>query len=267
MFVAIVGLVNLGLPVSRSRKVLGFVMGIAGIGVILMSQVRSSLVVVVGAALIYSVTMVVQRRMRAVVTLAFWAVFCSVCGFLYLDLYGGKSTFDRFSTLLADDPWKVYEKSRRLDMVTGALDTLLVDHPIGAGLGRWGMMRRYFGNENNYDSPEIWAEVQFQAWVLDGGIVLLSLYLIAIGVAMQRVVRISLSHQSLRLRQWGAAIVVLSAGPVAFIFSYCPFNSQMGLQFWLLIGAFEGLVQGEVEHSATEDWDNAQSRSSSESVD
>ena len=68
----------------------------------------------------------------------------------------------------------------------------LVEHPLGAGLGRWGMMRRYFGNENNLDSPAIWAEVQFAAWVLDGGIVLLSLYLIALIVAIQRLVRLSL---------------------------------------------------------------------------
>ena len=47
------------------------------------------------------------------------------------------------------------------------------------------------------------------------------------------------------LRQWGAVIVMLSAGPIALLFSYCPFNSQMGMQFWLLIGAFEGLAQGE----------------------
>jgi hypothetical protein len=267
MFVAIVGLVYLGLPVSRLRKLLGFGMALAGMGIIFLSHIRSSLVVVVGCAFIYSIIMVVQGRLRTVVILAFWAVFTGVCAFLYLDMYAGKSTFDRFSTLLADDPWKVYEKSRRLDLVTGAFDTLLVDYPIGAGLGRWGMMRKYFGNENNYDSPEIWAEVQFQAWVLDGGIVLLSLYLIAIIVAIQRLVRISLVHQSLQLRQWGAAIAVLSAGPVAFMFSYCPFNSQMGIQFWLLIGAFEGLAQGEEGHSVTGDWGKTQIISSPESVD
>ena len=106
----------------------------------------------------------------------------------------------------------------------------------------------YFGNENNVDSPAIWAEVQFASWVLDGGIVLLSLYLIALAVAIQRVVRICLFHQSLKLRQWAAVIVMLSAGPIACIFSYTPFYSQMGMQFWFLIGAFEGLAQGEEGH-------------------
>ena len=168
-----------------------------------------------------------------------------MCAFIYAEMYGGKSTIDRFATLLADDPLTVYEKSARLGMVTDAFDTLLVDYPLGAGLGRWGMMRAYFGDESNVDSPVIWSEVQFSSWVLDGGIVLLSLYLIALVVAVQRLIRLSLLHPSSQLRQWGAVIVMLSAGPIAFMFSYCPFHSQMGMQFWLLIGAFEGLAQGE----------------------
>ena len=36
---------------------------------------------------------------------------------------------------------------------------------------------------------------------------------------------------------------MLSAGPIAFMFSFTPFYAQMGMQFWLLIGAFEGLAQ------------------------
>ena len=68
-------------------------------------------------------------------------VICGVCSFFYAESLGGKSTVERFATLLADDPLTVYEKSARMDMVTGALDTLLVEYPLGAGLGRWGMMR------------------------------------------------------------------------------------------------------------------------------
>ena len=252
-FVAIVGLAFLGLPVSRLRKMLGLLMGMAGIVVIFLSHVRSSLVVVVGCALIFSIIMVVQGRLRTVLSTALLMVVCGVCGFVYAELYGGKSTVDRFATLLAHSPLTVYEKSARMGMVTGAFDTYLVEHPLGAGLGRWGMMRKYFGNENNSDSPEIWAEVQFAAWVLDGGIVLLSLYLIALAAAVQRLIRSSLFHQSLQLRQWGAVLVMLSAGPIAFLFSYCPFYSQMGIQFWLLIGAFEGLIQGEQGQSGAGD--------------
>ena len=175
----------------------------------------------------------------------------AVCGFyslLYAESLGGQSTIDRFATLLEDDPSKVYEKSFRMALVIDAFDTILVEHPLGAGLGRWGMMRGYFGDETNSDSPMIWTEVQFAAWILDGGIVLLSLYLIALTVALQRLLCSSLLHQSLQLRQWGAVILMLSAGPIALMFSYTPFDSQIGMQFWFLIGAFEGLAQGEEGH-------------------
>jgi hypothetical protein len=245
VFVALVGLAYLGLPVSRWRKRLGLVMGTAGVVVIFLSHVRSSLVVVVGCAIVYSIIMIAQGRLRTALTLASWMAIGGVCSLFYGVMYGGQSTIDRFATLVADNPLIVFEKSYRLGMVTNAFDTLLFEHPLGAGLGRWGMMRKYFGNENNIDSPEIPAEVQFPAWVIDGGIVLLSLYLIALIVAVQRLVRLSLWHRSLQMRQWGAVIVMLSAGPVALLFSYCPFYSQMGMQFWLLIGAFEGLAQGE----------------------
>ena len=48
MFVAVMGLAYLGLPVSLWRKLLGSLMGMAGVVVIFLSHVRSSLVVVVG---------------------------------------------------------------------------------------------------------------------------------------------------------------------------------------------------------------------------
>ena len=245
MFVAILGLAYLGLPVSISRKLLGILMGMAGVVVIFLSHVRSSLLVVVGCAVIYSSILAGQGRLRTALTLSLLMAVCGFYSLLYAESLGGQSTIDRFATLLEDDPSEVYQKSGRMGMVIGAFDTLLVEHPLGAGLGRWGMMRAYFGDETNSDSPPIWAEVQFASWVLDGGIVLLSLYLIALAVAVQRVVRICLLHQSFKLRQWAAVIVMLSAGPIALIFSYAPFYSQVGMQFWFLIGAFEGLAQGE----------------------
>jgi hypothetical protein len=253
MFVAIVGVAYMGLPVSQLRKLLGFLMGMVGIVVIFLSHVRSSLVVVIGCAVVYSIVMIAQGRLRTVLILMFWVTMCGISGFFYAEFYGGKSTMDRFATLVADDPLKVYEKSYRLGMVVNAFDTTIFEHPFGAGLGRWGMMRKYFGNDDNLDSPEIWAEVQFVAWALDGGVVLLALYLAALSAAVRRLVRSSFSHHSSQLRQWGAVLVMLSAGPIAFLFSYCPFYSQMGMQFWLLIGAFEGLAQGEEDGAVTVD--------------
>ena len=104
--------------------------------------------------------------------------------------------------------------------------------------------------------PKFGPKFNSSAWVLDGGVVLMTLYLVALIAAIRRLMRSSLSHSSLQLRQWGAVIIMLSAGPIASLFSYCPFYSQLGMQFWLLIGAFEGLAQGEQEHPYADDWAN-----------
>ena len=253
MFVAMTGLAFMGLPVSLVRRILGFIMGLAGIIVIFLSHVRSALIVAVGCAVIYLIILATQGRMKAALGLVVWVGLCGVCSLFYVEFAGARSTMNRFATLVADNPLTVYEKSARMGMVTETFSNTLFEFPLGAGLGRWGMMRRYFGNENNSDSPELWAEIQFAAWVFDGGIILMTLYLVAILVAITRLIRLSFMHHSNQLGQWGAVLVMLSAGPVAFLFSYCPFYSQMGMQFWLLIGAFEGLAQGEEHRSAAED--------------
>lgn len=244
-FVAVMGLAYLGLPVSLSRKLLGLAMALAGVVVIFLTHVRSSLLLVLGCAAIYLIMMVMQGRLRTVLMVGCGIAVCGAGSLFYAQSMGGRSTVDRFATLLSDDPLKVYEKSARMGMVTGAFDTLLVDYPLGAGLGRWGMMRAYFGDEDNLDSPSVWAEVQFASWILDGGIVLLSLYLVALAVAGRRVARSTFLHRSPQVRQWGAVIAMLSIGPVVTMFSYVPFYSQMGMQFWFLIGAYEGLAQGD----------------------
>lgn len=245
VFVATVGLAYLGLPVSGFRKLLGLAGGIAGVTVIFLTHVRSALVVLVGSAVVYLVILVLQRRIGTALMLAGSMVVGGVGSLRYASSIGGQSTLDRFATLLEDDPMTVYKRSARLDMVAGTFDAILLEYPLGAGLGRWGMTRQYFGNPSNLDSPSIWAEVQFPAWALDGGVVLLSLYLVALVVAVGRLLLLCLRHHSDLLRRWGAVILMLSAGPIALMFSYTPFNSQMGMQFWLLIGAIEGVLQGE----------------------
>jgi hypothetical protein len=113
-------------------------------------------------------------------------------------------------------------------------------YPMGAGLGRWGMMRTYFGDDNNLASTMLWAEVQYPAWVLDGGIVLLLLYNLALIVNSKMEVKLALSRNR-RLREIAAVVVALNAGTLALMFSFTPFNTQVGLQYWLLSGMLFGL--------------------------
>jgi hypothetical protein len=244
MLVASMGIAYLGLPVSKARKVLGLAGAMIGVTVIFLTHVRSALVVLIGSAIVFLAILLMQKRMGAAMMLAATMVGVGIGSLGYATSLGGQATLDRFTSLVEEDPLTVYDRSARMGMVTGALDTLLVEHPLGAGLGRYGMMRLYFGDEDNLASPSIWAEVQFAAWVLDGGIVLLSLYLAALAVAVRRLLRLSFRHPSFEVRQWAGAVVMLSAAPIALLFSYCPFSAQIGMQFWFLIGAVEGVARG-----------------------
>jgi hypothetical protein len=218
---------------------------VLGVTVIFLTQVRSSLVVLLGAVVVYLMILIAQRRTGTAMLLALVMGSCGVLSLGYAASLGGKSVINRFSTLIEDDPMAVYDQSARMGMVAETFHTHLVEHPFGAGLGRWGMMLDYFGDKNSPIAPMIWAEVQFASWVLDGGVVLLTLYTLAILLAVRRLMQLSLRLDSESTGRWAAAIAMLSAIPIMLTFSYCSFNAQMGMQFWFLIGAIEGVAQGQ----------------------
>jgi hypothetical protein len=41
-------------------------------------------------------------------------------------------------------------------------------------------------------------------------------------------------------RLWGAAVAAVNIGTLALVFSFVPFTTQVGLQFWFLEGALHG---------------------------
>ena len=244
IFVASMGLGCLALPMNWACKLMGLLGGMAGVTVIFLTQVRSSFVVLVGAQVVFLAILFAQKRVGLALVLAGAMVAGGIGSLGYAASIGGRSVVDRFATLIGSDPIRVYDSSARLGMVTGTFDSLLMDYPLGAGLGRWGMMRDYFGNEGNLHSPPIWAEVQFAAWALDGGVVLLALYCLALVIASRRLIHLCLRHPSLAMRQWAAVVFMLCLPSLALMFSFVPFNSQLGMQFWFLVGAIEGVAQG-----------------------
>ncbi|MFZ1105362.1 MAG: hypothetical protein WAN86_21335, partial [Hyphomicrobiaceae bacterium] len=87
---------------------------------------------------------------------------------------GGETILARFSTIFDENPGDLYYDSRG-NQVLHAFVGLLLEYPLGAGLGRWGMMYSYFGDPNNVLAPPIWAEIQWPAWIIDGGLIMLLL--------------------------------------------------------------------------------------------
>ena len=169
------------------------------------------------------------------------AVGLVVFGLSIATMLGGESISTRFSTLVAEDPRELYYKSRG-QSVEYAFNNLLVEYPLGAGLARWGMMNYYFGDPRQLDAPAVFAEVQPNAWLLDGGLFLLVFYgiaLITTAVYDLKLVR-TLANREDRL--WASAVIAANFGTLALVFSFVPFGTAAGMQFWFLEGGLHGAM-------------------------
>jgi len=156
-------------------------------------------------------------------------------GFALAGLYiaislGGEGVTNRLSTLVAHDAGTVYYKARG-GILEVTFTTYLPDYPLGAGLGRWGMVNQYFARGGD----ALWAEIQWTAWLFDGGVLLMLAYSITVLVAVYLGVRIALRHwSSTGLDAWGGVVAGYNVGALALTFS-CPlFMSTAGMEFWLI---------------------------------
>ena len=80
------------------------------------------------------------------------------------------------------------------------------------------------------------------AWILDGGILLLAFYglaLVSTAIWELKMVRRLIDPED---RRWAAAIVAANFGTLAMVFTFVPFASQIGVQFWFLEGVLHGAM-------------------------
>jgi len=218
----------------------------AGLAAIYLSHVRANFVITIGMMLVYGVLLVLQRRPRRASLFAGLCAALLVGAFLGSSLLGGESIAERFSTLLDEDPRTVYYNNRGNQLATG-FSELSASYPLGAGLARWGMMRNYFGDPSNLESTALWAEVQPTAWVIDGGLVLVALYGLALIAVVGHQWRLVQRLPDPDDRLWTAAVMAVNAGTIALVFSFVPFNTQVGLQFWFLEGVLHGALTSRAE--------------------
>jgi hypothetical protein len=156
-------------------------------------------------------------------------------------MLGGASINERFSTLTQGDPRKLYYQSRGMSIEYG-FSYLLSEYPLGAGLARWGMMRSYFGDPGKLDSTELFAEVQPNAWILDGGVFLLLAYFLALIATAMYDLKLLRTLANREDKVWAAAVIAANFGTMALVFSFVPFGTAAGMQFWFLEGALHGAM-------------------------
>jgi hypothetical protein len=209
--------------------------GAAAVGVtcLYLCQIRALLVMfVIGLAGILTLSGMAGRIPRFAF-IAFWTVALFLVGITLAVALGGESTLSRFELLFQGDPRLTYQRSRG-EYLDHAFEVMLPQYPLGAGLGRWGQVANYFGNE---PSRDLTAEIQWLAWVIDGGIPLVITYPIAIGLTAWSAISIALKRTTARLELWATLIAGYNLASVALTFSYPIFMSAIGLEFWLVNAA------------------------------
>jgi hypothetical protein len=234
-------LLGVGFLLDRPRPWFRFVLlasMAASLVTIYLCQVRALLVMLAVSLLALAIPLAAQRRIgRFVSTLAI-IVCVAVVGFVLAVVIGGDAVSDRFVTLFDSDPQSVYYANRGRFLET-TLYGLLPTYPLGAGLGRFGMISSYF-TDGIQASPPIWVEIQWTAWLCNGGVLLMAVYAAALLVALRSSLRIAAqasragASATNDLKKWATVLFGYSVGVIALTFTGCPFEGTMGLDFWLI---------------------------------
>jgi hypothetical protein len=198
-------------------------------------QVRSLLVMVSISLVAMAAPLLVQRKFGRLATFGVPLAATAILGFAMAVAIGGDSVTGRLSTLIEQSPGQVYFSNRGF-FLEETFSSLLPQYPLGAGLGRYGMMRTYFGSLSQFESRPIWVEIQWTGWLLDGGVPLMLLQAACLCLALRETLRIALRTDpaSQELARLAGMIAGYSVGMIALTFNACPFMGTMGVEFWLL---------------------------------
>jgi hypothetical protein len=240
MFAALLGLIFSVSPIPAWKRALSLAMAASGFAAIYLSQVRISLVVAVLMMAVYAFVLFRQGRGARSTQFAFLAVGILMFSFFLALTMGGASIAERFKSLFADDPLAVYQQARGAQLKYTFAE-LLYQYPFGAGLGRWGMASGYFGSLDP-NIPPIWAEIQFTGWMIDGGVLMIALYVAALLTTAQSHFRLARLPNHPRLGTCAAVVLAAGIGPAVMIVSFTPFVAQIGIQYWFLAGALHGVA-------------------------
>lgn len=241
MYAALLGLVFATSAISLWKRVAALAASFAGIAAIYLSQVRVSLIVAILMLAGYASLLMMQERKARATLFAGIAAAMVVSTFVFALTLGGQSIAERTFTLFAQDPLTLYAGSRG-GQLTYTFGELLQTYPMGAGLGRWGMIAVYFASAAPPDVPPLWVEIQVAGWAVDGGIALLVLSLAAIAVTLVTEFQVARRHRDARVRACAAVVLAANLGTAALVFTFTPFVTQIGLQFWFLAGALHGVA-------------------------
>ena len=214
------------------RRMLYVVSMVFGMTCLYLCQVRAMLVMLTFCLTVFAAMLAWRgAKMKLAILLGVTgAVILS--GFLWAVSVGGSSITKKLF-LLSSDPTHTYYRSRG-KFLEYTVNYLLPKFPLGAGLGRWGMTNAYFGDRSR---PSIWVEIQWTGWLLDGGVLLIVAYVVALYFAFKTCVAVFRRRDLGDLWLWAAVLLAYDIGAFANTFNYSCFLSQNGMEFWMLNAA------------------------------
>lgn len=233
----------------------------AGIGpvVLLLTQVRSLFIVLVLITILFAVTICAQRRFLQFQLISGIGLMLFVGAVAWAVNTGGQSISTRFSFLWGEQDYKDLANERGR-FYTWTFEEHLKAYPLGAGVGRWGVMADSFNNDyTNIKSNKLHAEIQLTGWLYDGGYLLWIVYPMAIVFALLPLLRASFTSLKDEKTFWYAIVLALNLSVIIQAYSQPTFNTQFGVIFWFFSGAVIGLHMrsqntSNVQQDETNDW-------------
>lgn len=214
-------------------KIAGISSATLGLFCIYLTQIRSILVLSAISMVVLAVVLIRIGQIARATAMVSSVTALFISTFSWAIAIGGTSTRQRISSLFAGSAQEVYQKNRG-GFLQDTIQRLLPQYPLGAGLGRWGMINSYFGDNTYLVSQPIWVEIQWTGWLLDGGIPLILAYVLTIYWACQTAWNIATNRKLGDFALWGGLIFAYDIGVVALTFNYPVFIGQGGMEFWLM---------------------------------
>lgn len=209
-----------------------------GLAVIYLTQARSTLLMTIGAAVALTTVTIRRGHFKRATWLIGAGAALVIVSFLWASSLGGSAVDARFLDLRERGALSVYQENRG-NFLAYTVGEMLDKYPLGAGVGRWGMMNAYLGDPRAFGAEPIHVEIQLTGWLLDGGVLMWLLYGSAILSAMYAVFRITAAHRA-DLADAATSVLAVGVFVVGMSFSGPAFNTQLGVLFWFLIAATRG---------------------------
>jgi hypothetical protein len=215
----------------------GFFGVVSLMGMVMMyyCQIRIIYLVTLGGLGLLGVCLFLRRDFRSLTLLTTLGLVIFVAALGMAIRNGGDVVIKRFEALLNESTAETYDSSRGR-FLAETFETTIWEYPLGAGLGRWGMMNMYFGNPGN----SLYSEIQLTAWIFDGGIPLMVGYGGALVLCIWHVFRLALRTRDPEFGKVACTVVGMSTGVLVTAFGSMPFMSPFGLQCWLVLGVTIG---------------------------